>query len=288
MSAVFKRELYMYMHGFATYVFAAFLLVFTGVGSLIYNLNSSVANFEYVLNFISMIFIVLIPILTMKTLSEERKQRTDQLLYSLPITSTDIVAGKFCAMLIVFLMPMVIISLYPLLFSRFGDVYLPASYGSIFAFFLLGMTLLSIGMFISSLTESQGIAAGICVAVMIVLYYLDTLAKQISSTAFGAVIGLMLLAVLLGFVVKLMTKSGFAGVLSAAVLAAAIAVTYVVKGTSLEGLLPAIMGDISLFARFLTFVNGIFDVTAVVYYLSVTAFFLFLSVQSFEKRRYNG
>lgn len=235
MVAVFMHEAKMYSHNIASYVFGAFLLMFTGIGVMIYNLNASVANFEYVLNFISLIYVVLVPILTMRIIAEERKQKTDQLLYALPISSTDVVIGKFAALMCVFLAPMLIICIYPLIFSRFGDVYLPTSYGSILAFIMLGMTLIAIGMYISSLTESQGLAAGLCVAVMLFIYYMDTIAQIIAK----------------------------------------------------EGVIVNFVSNISLFSRFRTFVNGIFDLSALVYYISVTIFFLFLCVQSLEKRRYD-
>ena len=288
MIAVFKREAYMYFQSMTAYVFGAFLLLFTGVGALVYNLHASIANFELVLNFIALILVVLIPLLTMRILSEERRQKTDQLLYSLPITSVDVIVGKFLALMLVFAIPMVIICAYPLIFKQYGDVYLPTSYGSIFAFLLLGMTLISIGIFISSLTESQGMAAGICVAVMIFIYYSDTLAENISSTTTGAVISLIVLILAVSLLIRYMTRSWLAAAVSAVLLAAGLAVCYKVIGTSFEGLLPAVMNQISLFSRFRTFVYGIFDVTAIIYDISITVFFLFLSVQSFEKRRYNG
>ena len=127
MKAVWKHELKMYYSSITAYVFGAFLLMFTGLGALYYNIQSSVANFEYVLSFISIIFVIIIPILTMKVISEERKQKTDQLLYSLPITTTDVVLGKFFALACVYALPLVVMCFYPLLFSRFGDVYLPTS-----------------------------------------------------------------------------------------------------------------------------------------------------------------
>lgn len=123
MKAVLKHELSGYFHSLTAYVFGAFLLVFVGIGSMLYNIQQAVANFEYVLGFISLIFVGLVPILTMRVLAEERKQRTDQLLYSLPITTTDIILGKYLALLVVFLIPLVIVAFYPLIFAKFGDVY---------------------------------------------------------------------------------------------------------------------------------------------------------------------
>ena len=288
MKAVFHHELSMYYHSMRTYVFAAFLLMFTGVGSLIYNINASVANFEYALAYCSIIFVVLVPLLTMHIVSEERRQKTDQLLYSLPISTANIVLGKFFSVAVVFAVPMLFISTYPLIFAKFRDVYLPTSYGTIFAFFLLGLALISIGMFISCLTESQGMAAGICVAVMLFCYYCDTLANYMSSGAAGSAIGIAIFIIVAAFLVRLLTKSDFAGIITGVVLLGAFFAAVLINAELLEGLLPAVMEKISLFSRFENFVNGIFDVTAVVYYISVTGLFLFLCVQALEKRRYNG
>jgi len=287
MIAVLKHELKLYYSSMTAYVFGAFLLLFTGVGALLYNINQSVANFEYVLAFISIVFIIIVPILTMRIIADERKQKTDQLLYSLPISATDIVAGKFFALAIVYLVPMVIMCFYPLIFSRFGDVYLPTSYGSLVAFYFLGLSLIAIGMFISSLTESQGMAAGICVVVMLFNYYSSNLADYVSATSLGSLISVLVLSFLLGLLIRFLTKSNIIGFGTAAVLMVATLVVYLVKAELLEGLLPDLFKKISMFERFNVFVNGVFDMTAIVYFLSVILFFLFLCVQSLEKRRYN-
>ena len=129
------------------------------------------SNFEFVLSFGSMVFVVIVPILTMRVIAEERKQKTDQLLYALPITTAQVILGKYLALLVVYLIPLALICLYPLVFSQFGEVYLPTSYGSIFAFFVLGAALIALGVFISSLTDNQGFAAGIGIAAILLNYY---------------------------------------------------------------------------------------------------------------------
>ena len=182
MSAVFRHELRSYFHSLTAYVFGAFLLAVIGIGAMFYNLEAAVSNFEFVLSFASIIFVVIVPILTMRTMAEERRQRTE-LLYSLPITTTQVVLGKYLALLVVYLIPLAVVSLYPLLFSQFGEVYLPTSYGSLFAFFLMGAALLAVGMFLSSLTDNQGFAAGIGVAAILLNYYSVSLAEYTSSTA---------------------------------------------------------------------------------------------------------
>ncbi len=154
MIAVLEHELSGYFHSLTAYIFSAFLLAFVGIGALIYNIQSAVANFEYVLGYVCLGFVVIIPILTMRVIAEERKQKTDQLLYSLPLRTSQIVTGKYFALLAVFLVPLCIVAVYPLIFAQFGEVYLLTSYGSLFAFFMMGAAMIAAGIFISSLTEN--------------------------------------------------------------------------------------------------------------------------------------
>ncbi len=287
MIAVLKHELANYFHSLTAYVFGAFLLVFVGIGAMIYNIQQAVANFEYVLSFVGLVFVVIIPILTMRVIAEERKQKTDQLLYSLPITTTDVVIGKYLALLVVYLIPLCIVSVYPSIFARYGEVYLPTSYGSIAAFFIMGAALIAVGIFISSLTENQGFAAGIAIPVILLNYYSVSLAEHVSATAFGSAAALCVFCALLGLVIRILTKDKKMAYAVAVVLAAAVWAAYILNSEAFEGLLPNIMKKISLFERFYTFVSGVFDLTAIIYYITVIVFFLFLSVQSLEKRRYN-
>lgn len=287
MKAIFKHELRLYFESMTAYFFGAFLLLFIGIGSMLYNLRSAVSNFEFVLSFAAIVFVVIVPVLTMRCLSEERKQKTDQLLYSLPITTTQVVLGKYGALLVVFLLPLCFIALYPLMFAQFGEVYLPTAYGSLAAFFLLGAALLALGVFLSSLTDNQGLAAGLGMGVILLNYYCVSLSEYVSSTAAGTAIALLVLIAALAFLVKALTRSVPAGLGTGVLLLAGLGLCYALDSTALEGLLPAMMKKISLFERFNTFVNGVFDLTNVVYFLSVTLFFLFLTVESLEKRRYN-
>jgi ABC-2 type transport system permease protein len=287
MTAVLKHELRNYFHTLTAYVFGAFLLAFVGIGAMLYNINSAFSNFEYVLSFGCLIFVVIVPVLTMRVIAEERKQKTDQLLYSLPLTTTQVIVGKYLALLVVYLLPLCIISIYPLIFAQFGDVYLLTAYGSIFAFFLLGAALIAVGVFISSLTDNQGFAAGIGIAVILFNYYSVSLAEYISSTAKGTMIALWVIGIFLGVIIRLLTKNENAAYAVTLVIVVGSVIIYFVKSELLEGILPTVMSTLSLFERFYTFVNGVFDVTAVVFYLTVIVFFLFLSVQSLEKRRYN-
>jgi len=287
MIAILKHELRLYFHSLTAYVFGAFLLLIVGIGSMLYNLQAAVSNFEYVLSFSSMVFAIIVPILTMRVIAEERKQKTDQLLYSLPLSTTKIIVGKYLALLVLYLIPLAIISTYPLIFSKFGEVYLLTSYGSLIAYFIMGAALIAIGVFISSLTENQGFAAGIGIAVILFNYFSVSLAEYASATAAGSSVVLFVLAGLLGWIIKHLTRNENLGYGMGLTLMAAVVAVFWIDSGKLEGLVPKIMKTLSLFDRFETFVNGVFDLTAIVYFVSIIIFFLFLSVQSLEKRRYN-
>ena len=287
MTAVLKHELKNYFRSMTAYVFGAGLLLAVGLGAMLYNIEAAVSNFEFALSYFSIIFAVIVPILTMRVIAEERKQKTDQLLYSLPITTTQVIVGKYLALLAVYMVPLCIVAVYPLIFSQFGDVYLLTSYGSILAFFIMGAALIALGVFISSLTDNQGFAAGIGIAVILLNYFSVSLSEYVSTTAFGSVVALCVIILALGAVIKHLTKNENLAYGVCFILIAAIAITSFVNGGIFEGLLPSIMTKLSLFDRFTGFVNGVFDMTSVVYYASVIVFFLFLSIQSLEKRRYN-
>ena len=287
MKAVFRHELSSFFTGLSGYVFGGFVLLFAGIFTMVLNLNAGYDSFEYVVGNMSFVFLVIVPILTMRILAEERHQKTDQLLYSLPLTMTKVVLGKYCAMLVVFLVPVAIMSLYPVILSGYGSLNLPGAFGAIFGFFLLGAALLAIGMYISSITESQAVAAGLCFVVMLVNYFIADLSGYVSTTAFASLVAFMVLILAGCGVLYLMTKNSFLSLMCAAVLEAGMVLLYTFQSSLFEGLFPQIMEGISLYERFYDILNGIFDLTGVVYFLSIVDVFLFLSVQSLEKRRWS-
>ena len=181
MKAVYSRELRSYFTGLTGCVFAAFMLLFAGIFTMVYNLNYSYANFEYAMGNMPFVFLVIVPIITMRTFAAEKRGHTDVLLYSLPVSMTRVVMGKYLALLTMFVLPVAVICLYPLVLSMFGNVYLPAAYAAIAAFLFLGAALLAVGMFISSLTESQAVAAGVSFAVLLLNYFLAELSENLSS-----------------------------------------------------------------------------------------------------------
>jgi ABC-2 type transport system permease protein len=287
MIAVLRHELASYFTNVTGYVFGAFLLLFGGIYTMVININAAVSSFEYVLSNMSFVFLVIVPILTMRVIAEERRQKTDQLLYALPIRMTQVALGKYLALLIVFLVPVAILGLFPLLLSAYGDVYLPAAYGTLVGFFFLGAALIAIGMFISSVTESQAVAAGLCFVVMLVNYFMSSLTDYIPSTTQASLVAFTIAALLLGLVIDRLTRSFVAGAAVTIIIIVGLLAVFFVDSSLLAGRFSAVVSQLSLFERFYVFVNGVFDVTGIVYFLSVIGVFLFLTVQSLEKRRWS-
>ena len=287
MRAVFKHELSSYFTSLIGYVFGAFLLLFAGIYTMLINISSQLTNSEYVFGNMAFIFMIIVPILTMRVLAEERRQKTDQLLYYLPLPMTKVVLGKYAAMLVMLLLPTVIICLYPILLSAYGNINLPAAFTAAVGFFLLGAALLSIGMFISSVTENQAVAAGLCFVVMLLIYYVSDLSGYVPSAPIASVIALSVLVVLLALILRQMTKNNYVALVAGMVLETILLLVFIINSSVFEGLFADIMARLSLFERFYVFVYGIFDLAGVVYYLSVIGLFLFLSVQSMEKRRWS-
>ena len=287
MTAVWKREIGSYYKGIIGWLLAAFLLIFAGIYCMAYNLSGYSAKFEYVLSAISFIYLIAVPIISMRALAEEKRQKTDQLLYSLPMRLSSVVIGKYLGMVIVLALPVLILALYPLILSQFGTIQYASAYGALFGFFLLGACLLSIGLFISSVTESQVAAAVITLVTMLILYFMGGLASYVSAESAASLIALMVLVVIFAVILQLLAKNPLISVLTAVLGCAGLYLWYANDSAAFSGLFATMMQSISIFDRFDAFTEGIFDLTAIVYYLSIICVFLFLTVQSMEKRRWN-
>ena len=287
MIAIYRREVGSYFKGVLGYLLGAFLLVFAGIYCMVYNLSGYYSNFEYVLSGIGFIYLIAVPIISMRSVAEEKKQKTDQLLYSLPISLGSVVMGKYLAMLTVLALPTGIMALYPLILSQFGAVAYGTAYGALLAFFLMGGCLLSIGLFISSITDSQVAAAVITLLTMMLLYFMSSLASWVSTDGAASLNALMLLAVVAAVIFYIMSKNAIVSVIVGAALIGGLQLWYHLDSSAFSGLFASMMTAISVFERFDTFTNGVFDVTAIVYYLSIIGVMIFLTTQAMEKRRWS-
>lgn len=287
MRAVYLKELKLNFTGFTGYLYGAFILLFVGIYTMAINLSGGYAQFEYVLESMAFIYLIVCPILTMRAFAEEKRSKTDQLLYSLPIRLSDVVIGKYLAMLTVSLLPVAIVSTYPVLLSNYGHVDMRSAYASILMFFLLGACLTSVGMFISSVTENQVTSAVVTLVIMLITYFMTSLASYVSTASSSSLIALSVLALGLAAIVYLFTKNLSLAFLSAAAIIGALLIAYAIDASAFSGLFPELMKKLSLFERFYGTIGGMFDLTAIVYYLSIIGVFLFFTTETLEKRRWS-
>lgn len=236
MAAIYKRELRSYLHTVTGALFIAATLVLTGIYFTAYNLLNGYPYVSYALNAATFLFMITIPVLTMKILAEERKNKTDQLILTAPVSVGKIVLAKYFAMVTILLMAIVVVCFYPVALSFFGEIPLKESYTAIFGYTLFGMTGIAIGMLISSLCESQVIAAVLTFLVIFVGYMMSGICSLISSS------GNLITKILLCF---------------------------------------------DLTAPLENLFGGIFDLTGIVYYVSLILLFIFLTTQSIQKRRWS-
>ncbi|MBQ3015507.1 MAG: ABC transporter permease subunit [Clostridia bacterium] len=235
MLSIYKREMRSYFTGVIGYVF---LVLFLALGGGIFCLTTLFAMSAEVSNFFTYMLIfsaVILPLLTMKSFSDERKAKTEQLLLTAPVSITGMVLGKFLAALTMFAGALFVNSLYFLILYRYAEVKTAHLIGNFVALLLVGMTFIAIGVFVSSLTENQ-------------------------LTAAVGTMAIILLFLGIGIINSLLPASFW---------------------------LRYVFDCVSIFTRFQTFVNGYFDLSSLLYYLSVTVVFVYLTIRVYDRRRYN-
>ena len=237
MLAIYKREVRSYFQSMVGCVFVAFLIAFTGIYFMAYNLTAGYPYFSYTLSGTLIVFIVGIPLITMRSFSEERKNKTDQLLLTAPVSLWKVVLGKYLAMVTVIGIPNVIFCAFPLIIKAQGTAYLKVDYISIGVFFLLGCVYAAIGMFLSALTESQMIAFISTFGILLILYLWNGILSMLPSSAVSGLVGVLIILTLIVVYIYQMTGNiVIAGVIEAVGVIAGV-VVYFVKSSLYENLL---------------------------------------------------
>lgn len=288
MLAIYKRELRSYFQSMVGCVFIAFLIAFTGIYFMAYNMSAGYPYFSYTLSGSLIVFLVGIPLITMRSFSEERKNKTDQLLLTAPVSLGKVVLGKYLAMGTVIAIPNVIFCIFPLIIKSQGTAYLMVDYISIGVFLLLGCVYAAIGMFLSALTESQIIAFISTFGILLVLYLWDGILSLLPGTAVSGLVVVLILVILIAVYIWNMTENmvlaGGTGVIGSA----AAVIVYFVKSSLYENLLSNLLGRLALANVFTDITNNsIVDLSGIALYLSVIAVFVFLTVQAIQKRRWS-
>lgn len=287
MLAIFKRETKSYFTGMIGYVVIGVMLAFIG---LYYSANCIVygtSDFSIVLYSTTIAMLFVLPALSMRSFADERRNKTDQLLLTSPVTIPQIVLGKYLAQLVIFAVPVLVACVMPLILTPFGTVSLISAYASLLAYFLLGAACIAVGTFISVLTENQIIAYLATFGLLLLSYLMDdiqtlfTTGNTLAFIVFCVI--LVVAAALVGLVCKSLTVG--CGVFCAG--AVLLIVLFQLRPTWLLNGFNAVLDALALFAPFDDFVGGMFSVPDIVYYLSVAGLFLFLTGEALERRRWN-
>ena len=288
MLAIYKKELRQYFNSMIGFVFLAFFLVIIGIYTWAYNLSSGLGNFEVTLGGISFMYVLLIPILTMRIVAEENRQKTDQLLYTAPISLTKIIIGKYFAVMTLFSCAFIPICIYPLIIHMYGtDVRLAPAYSSIIGFYLLGAATIAIGLFISSLTESQVIASVVSFITLLLTFLLSNITSLLPTDAIAQCVMIAVLWLVICLVFYHMMNNVTILIMMAVIGEAAIWIVYAVKSSLYESLLTNALNTLALSTRYDDFSLGILNYDAIVYYVSIAFLFVFLTIQMIKKKRFN-
>ena len=277
MTAVYKRELRSYLTSMVGYLFIFFILLLTGIYFSAYQLAAAYPKFEYTLSALTFVFLISVPILTMRVLAEERKQKTDQLLLTAPVSVGQIVLGKYLALVTIFAIPMVIMCFYPLLMSKFGTISFAGAYTGILGFFLLGCANLAIGVFAAVLTF----------VFLFAFYMMNGISSFFSEGALSTCITFGLLILAAALIIYTMIKNLLISAAVCVIGEIILAIIYVVNSSFFSGGIQKVLNIVNLSSHFDNFANSIFDIKGILYFVSVIAVCLFLTVQSIAKRRWN-
>ena len=234
MFAIFKRELRSYFVGVIGYVFLVIYLTIAGAlfsYTTMFSMSSDVTTY---FTFMLIFSAIVLPLLTMKSFSEERKTKTEQLILTAPISIPSMVLAKFLASYTVFGGATVLTSLYFLFLVPYTKLQFAILFGNLVALLLVGMVFISIGLFVSALTENQ-LSAAIGTIAIILAFLGIGLINNLIPTNYG---------------------------------------------------IRFFFNAISIFTRFQTYVNGYFELATLIYYLSVSAIFLWLTVRVYDRRRF--
>lgn len=286
MKAIFKREFKSFFTSMIAPVFIAALVLVTGIYFMVYNLNYGYPYFAYTLRAATIIFVLTIPILTMRSFSEERHSKTDQLLLTSPASIGQIVLGKYFAMVAVVAIPCIIAALCPIIIKTTGQyAYFRVDYSTLFFYFIIGCVYVAIGMLISAMTESVIIAAVGSIITLLLINLASAIASYIPSTAIASLIGCFIILVLIVIVCYLMTASKLAALVTLAAGTAALLIVYFINSDLYENLIPDMiksLGFVSILDNVAT--DYVFDVKGLVFLISLAAALIFITTQVIKKR----
>lgn len=287
MLAIFNKEIKSYFASATAYIFMGIFLLISGIFFALQNVLQSNPYYNSVLGSMNFVFLLIVPILTMKIISEETKTKTDQLLLTSPQSVGGIVLGKYFAAVALFLITLLITVLYPLILSLYGKIGGLEILSAYVGFFLMGCCFIAVGVFISSLTDNQVAAAVGTFGALLFLWILDWIQQGLPSSRISGIIFAIILVLIIASIVYFSTKNIYVGGATVIIGAAIVAVVYLMKKEVYEGFIAKFFGWFSLLQRNEMFNMGVLNLSSIVYYISFAFVFVFLTIRMIEKRRWS-
>lgn len=287
MHVLFKKELKSYFRGPMAYIFLTVFLFFTGLYFVSYNLLYNNSSFNFVLYDLVIIFLFMVPIFTMRLLSEEKKNKTDQLLFTSPQSISSIVCGKYFAAVALFLIGTLCTIIYPIILSFFGSISLSELTSSYLGFILLGSSLISLGLFISSLTENQIASAVTTLGALLVIWFLDPISSMLPQDSTSGLIFIMVLIAVVGLLIFKSTKNYVISISITVISSIGSVILFFINKIWFEGIITNVLQWFSLISKNQNFAQGIISLNYVFYYLSFIFVMIFLTIKTIEKRRWS-
>ncbi len=286
MLAIFKREFKSYFLTTTGYIYMSLFLLIAGIFFLLVNLFPQDPRFSGFLESIIFIFLISVPILTMRLMTDEAKYRTDQLLFTSPLKITDIVLGKYFAAIALFLITMAITAIWGIMISFFGEVDWSETIAAYIGFILMGFSFISVGLFISSTTENQVVAAIVTFGALLVTWIIDFIQQGVPTTMGSGIVFTAIVFAGIAAWIYFSTKNWIIAAATALVGAGVIILVYFLAQEFYFGLISKSLNWFSLIQRYEGFRLGTLRLDAIIYYLTFSSFFIFLTVRHLEKRRW--
>jgi len=280
---ILKKELKLYFASMSGYVFIAFFVFITGLYFVLINIFQGYLDYQYVISDTAIVFLIIIPLLTMRLFSEEAKNKTDQLIFTAPVSMTRIVLEKYFAALILFLIAMLISMIFPAVLSLYGKLPIAQITGTYVGYFLLGACFISVGIFISALSENQIAVAISTFGIIFLFYILDSLAYGLPTGKNSSAVFIFLIFILLAKFIYDQTRIFFVAVFLFVLLSVFLICAYIFNFSILDSAMYKILSWFSLMSRFNNFSGGILNFADIIYYISFVILFLCLTI---SRRKY--
>lgn len=286
MLAVYKREMKSFFDGLTGYISTAFFLLFAGIFVTVTNLFVGTSSIESSYSVTVFVYLIAIPILTMKIMSDEKRGGTFLLLRALPLRTRDYIIGKYLALVTMIFIPSAVIFSYTLILSLYGRVNMLAAFFGTLALFLCGCALASIGLFISSMTDNSVVSALLCFGAMLLVYFMPTLTMLLPTSALGALLVLSIVIVAASFIIYRLSSNETLALSCGTVGEIILLVIYFISPEKLEGSLTRIFSCLAVTSRFEAFTaSAILDLSSILYFVTVSALFVFFTHEASEKAR---